>query len=254
MSNVSWLIDIGNSRIKWASIENGCYKTGGALIYKGLAVDVIISKMEMQSGKPIKVYIASVANFKLCQQIELCLRESFNLESVLFKTTKRSLGVTNGYTDASQLGIDRWLAIIEAYNLTHCDVMVVDVGSALTIDFIDATGQHYGGLITAGLSMMRNSLSINTALLDYTLLQDDCFAYNSFKTNTQEAIRAGTFLALINLITTEASKFEKLNNGKTYFYITGGDAEVLLPFLGADWIHKADLVLSGMHRLVSSTE
>lgn len=252
MTGVTWLIDIGNSRIKWASIENAAYKAGSALAYSGISQQEIIKQIQNLSGAPSCIYIASVAQEKFLNDLKKCLVANFAVEPFQMITQQIAAGINNGYDDASKLGIDRWLGILAAYNLKPGNALVVDAGSALTLDFVDENGFHQGGLIAPGLSMMREALTTKTAKLGYnTLIKSQCIS-NTFERNTQDAIREGTLRMMVDFISTEAEKIRNENRGQVNFYLTGGDAPALLPFLDNEWIYKPDLVLNGMCHLVLS--
>ena len=147
-------------------------------------------------------------------------------------------GVRNAYTEPHRLGVDRWMALIAARQLTTHPVCVVDCGSAVTIDVLDDKGQHLGGVIMPGLTMMRRALHRNTEQLP--------FAQETYPlglgTSTAAAIHNGTRYALLGAIERViASQTKTLQ-----VFLTGGDAETLLPDLKHPVQVNPDLVLQGL--------
>lgn len=76
-------------------------------------------------------------------------------------------GVRNGYADYQRLGMDRWLAIIGAYQLARGACLVLDLGTAITADYVNAAGEHLGGYICPGLPLMRGLLRTHTQRIRY---------------------------------------------------------------------------------------
>lgn len=84
---------------------------------------------------------------------------------VEYAQSKNLAGVTNGYKNAAQLGVDRWLVVVAAYAKTQTACMVIDCGTAITVDYIGADGVHLGGCIAPGLRLMSSALNCNTQLV-----------------------------------------------------------------------------------------
>ena len=81
-------------------------------------------------------------------------------------------GLKNAYENPQQMGVDRWVAMLAAWQQTRKGVCVVDAGSAVTVDFVDATGQHLGGYILPGLRLLQESLLGSTAGVRWAALPD----------------------------------------------------------------------------------
>src|SRR5690606_3537766 len=135
-----------------------------------------------------------------------------------FAQSVGSLGsVRNAYLEPAHLGVDRWLAILAAYHRGKTACGIIDAGSALTLDFVRADGQHEGGYIVPGLSMQRNSLLEKTAIPATRTEQWGGIAPGS---STLEAIHHGILEMLVQWIVGEHAI--RKGSDPTWF-LTGGD-------------------------------
>lgn len=137
------LIDIGNSRIKWAEYQEGAILSAGDRVYTPGANSF---NWEHYTGqKPDSIYVASVGHEDIELEIALACEQGWGIRPERLHTTAHCAGVTNGYDQPALLGIDRWAAMIGAYQLIRGACLVIDCGTACTADFIDSTGHHKGG-------------------------------------------------------------------------------------------------------------
>jgi type III pantothenate kinase len=153
--------------------------------------------------------------------------------------------VTNAYQEPGTLGADRWAAIVAAHHDTENPVCVIDCGTAITLDVVDAAGKHLGGLIAPGLAMMRRSLAQETAAIGPVPEQVDGLP-PLFSGNTTEGVNSGVMHmagALIDRVTEAAAAGCGRNLEAV---ITGGDAERLLPLLRHTPRYDRHLVLKGI--------
>jgi type III pantothenate kinase len=149
------LVDIGNSRVKWA------FGTAGQFVAQGEALrdDGAGLRPLLESARvPDDIRIANVAGTEAGIRIAASLEERFRVAPVFACSAATGAGVRNGYTDAGQLGIDRWLAICAAFARYRAPVCVVDAGTATTIDIVAGSGEHQGGLILPGIALMQLAL------------------------------------------------------------------------------------------------
>jgi len=123
-------IDIGNSYAKWRL-------TDGAVVYQSgsQATQSISDGLELPSGVSIsRVRLSSVASDSLQGDLVAQMKSQFNAEVTAAKVSSSTAGVICGYDDPSSLGIDRWLAMVASYSRYQASVLVVDAGSAMTLD------------------------------------------------------------------------------------------------------------------------
>ena len=232
-------VDIGNTRAKWRLSD------GGLAIEKG----VIDTQCEdwpalvaLRSRQPGRVRVSNVAGEVVAQRVRDIAAKAFGVEAE-FAFACESVGkVVSGYEEPERLGIDRWLAILAAWELFGKQCVVVDAGSALTFDFLDEQAKHLGGYIVPGQQMMQSALFGGTSGVRVNSLQVPGVGYGK---NTETAVQNGCFaitLAFIEKLMTVGDGAQ----GSVGIVLTGGDAKNLLGHLPGAAIHRPDLVLDGL--------
>ena len=227
------LLDIGNTRIKSAWFDQ---KLSKMRIYSD--INDLIHQVGIK--KPQDIWISSVRNQQKNQIfIDQCI-QYWQIEPHFLSTQPHQLGVTNGYFDYRKLGVDRWLAILAAWQIYQTAFLVVDCGSAVTLDVVNAQGIHQGGLILPGLSLMQQSLLKQT---DLNFNQQPIF--NELAQKTEIGIYSGCIQAIIGII-------ERVNrlNPIHKMILCGGDAETVGHLLDVPHLIKPDLVLQGIQFII----
>ena len=236
------LIDIGNSRLKWALHEATNLTEGEAVNYDSDFTKQLFCRWQNVS-QPGCIAIANVnASEKLNQVQGIAYQLWPGIKIFRPQSLAEGYGVRNGYRDPEKLGIDRWLALVAARNYFPFSVCIVDCGTAVTVDFLNQDGIHLGGLITPGLKLMKKSLAQGAA--DLELISQDYPA--GLANNTEAAIYSGALFSIAGLI-----EHVMLKTPGFQLILTGGDAEIIARQLTIDVMVKSDLVLSGL-ALVSS--
>ncbi|GJM13896.1 MAG: type III pantothenate kinase [Pseudohongiella sp.] len=233
-------LDVGNSRIKWRLIT----ARDLTVVEEGHVpgFDELQRLAELES--PISMArMCSVRGGDVNKQLEGWIHDSYGVRLEQALVTRSCGGVTNQYADVSRLGIDRWLAMLAAYRRAGGACMVIDSGTAFTIDVVDAQGLHQGGYIIPGLRLMRDSLETNTAIR----LSDD---YSEFSENlgqsTDEAVFNGTVTALLATIR-QRSELLGSEASTPAIYFAGGDAQLLHSLAGLEHSEIAtSLVFEGL--------
>ncbi|MFT7223511.1 MAG: type III pantothenate kinase [Cellvibrionaceae bacterium] len=234
-------VDIGNSRIKWRVVESDrTVSTAGCGSHRDYS-----QSLGDLTPAPEMIRVASVVPDLEESFREWCL-EQWGLEPKFAQVSHLCSGVTNAYVDVSQMGVDRWSAIVAAFDHHQTACLVIDVGSALTVDLLQADGHHIGGYIVPGLSLMREALlrhtgRVKTFSIDY---HGNCSPGQS----TQEAVAAGLRMMHLGLITQALIRLLSEEDSPPVLAITGGAAEVLLVSL------KIALAEQGLSGKVSSVE
>lgn len=234
------LIDIGNSRLKWACEYQGSISTQAALFHQQQDWQAQLLNNWQALPTPEKVAISCVANLNILQVVMALAKQLWsNCEIIIAKSQAEDFGVKNSYLYPEKLGVDRWLCLIAAkYLYPQTAIWIVDCGTAITVDFIDENGLHSGGLIAPGLTLMKKSLLQNTAALDFTAQ-----AYQPGLANfTEAAIFSGTLYAAVGLI----KEALKTHTTSAVLLLTGGDAEIISSQLSYSFIIEPDLVLKGL--------
>jgi type III pantothenate kinase len=238
------LLDIGNTRIKWAWSDEGDFTPGGSLEKDKKAFKDLVPAEWLESEQPQRVIVSSVAGVTFTKSVRTWVKRAWRVDCEVLVPTAESCGVTNAYIKPDRLGTDRWAALIAAHDLYQAPVCLVDCGSAVTVDAIAADGRHLGGLIVPGLDMMERALTSKTSGIkmeneasgDVSLLARD----------TETAVQGGALYALVSLIDRVYSDLGHELGGNARRVITGGDAGRILPLLTSRPDHQPHLVLLGL--------
>lgn len=235
------LIDIGNSRCKWVWQDNDLSATVENVACEDISDDLLVSKWGKMAA-PARILVSNVANGTLSDLIHNWCLQNWQLTPERARVSDTFAGVRCAYSNINQLGVDRWLAVIAAWHRYQEACLVVDCGTATTIDAIDATGQHLGGLILPGRTMMHKSLIQGTVGID-----SDAFKSREiFARDTGNAVSNGCMLASTSCIEHAAAYFRDQQDGNINFLITGGAAGELLSCLSSEFILLESLVLDGL--------
>jgi type III pantothenate kinase len=235
-------VDIGNSGIKWGIwqedqlvlAENGVYEKS----HMKEALDEIFAGAPNQDT----VWVSCVASDKIEQALSEWMKNKWSIQPFFLRTRAELGGVQNMYPDPSEHGVDRWAALLGAKKLYDDPVCIIDVGTAVTVDLMDAGGIHRGGRIMPGLDMMRDSLLQNAEGITET--DGEC---PGFAITTADAVTSGTLHMLqAGLVEVCVSARERLGEN-IKIIITGGMAEKMLPLLDIpEMRHEPHLVLHGL--------
>ena len=212
------LIDVGNSRCKYACVEDHRIKLRGALALNDLSE---MSDVVQRCGKvvPEVAYMISVASRSINSSVADAVVEYFGHTPILLDKKMPVCGLRSDY-EATQLGIDRVAVMVAAWRRLRQACIVVDFGTAVTIDLIDDEGVHKGGVILPSNALMRSSLSEGTAQLNY--FDDTDRSPRVPATNTEDAIASGCRLALISSISHIVREMQRQFTGDIPVLATGG--------------------------------
>ena len=244
------LLDIGNTRIKWAWLRDGqlfpC-----PVVTHNRQISAVAEQHFSQLQVPSKVIIASGLEAHLEDELESWVAQHWSCPVEFLRTPQHALGVTNAYKEPKNLGIDRWVNLVACHHLLEGAACIVDCGTAVTVDAIDASGRHLGGCILPGLSMMRESLNQagQIDLKDY-----DSSMLSSVNTSTKESVVCGTLYAVTKAVDAILDEMKRLLVDEVKCVVTGGDAELVQPFVLSELVYERDWSLQGMKIIVSSEQ
>jgi type III pantothenate kinase len=239
------LLDVGNTTIRWAFREQDGLVGQGHFIHRGREFAGLAATAWSGLDAPAAMAVANVAGPVLQQALTRWAVEHWNLQPLFLKAAPHTAGVTNGYAVPGQLGVDRWAAIVAAWHERKSAVLVVDCGSAITLDFVDTGGRHHGGMIAPGLQMMRHSLTHDTANIDI-LPTGQAGSAGLLANATEAAILNGTIRMATAMIERTTTDMAAQVGGGIRVVMTGGDAPVIRPLLDIRTTHDPDLVLKGV--------
>lgn len=236
------LLDIGNSRIKWACSEGGRFAGGtGALPHGGrMPADLLPLWAALQV--PSGVLAISVAAPSLEHEISDWIQRHWACELRWLVTPRAGGGIQIAYSYPAALGADRWAAMVGARHRDLLPACVVDCGTAVTLDAVDGAGRHLGGVIAPGLGAMRRSLTERT----HHLPAVGEGRLQTLATDTPTGIRSGTLLGLAALIDGLVDRLTESSNLPLQPLLTGGDASQLAPWFTRHYEQIPNLVLEGL--------
>ena len=231
------VIDAGNTRVKWALHDGRAYVASGA-IETSRAAEIA---RQWPSRMEARAAIASnVAGGEVGEQLaRACKGRGLELRAIRSQATQ--LGVTSDYKDPGQLGTDRWAALIAAHRLGPGHKLVVNAGTALTIDALTAEGRFLGGLIVPGPALMRRSLDRGTAGLRLT---EGAFA--EFPASTPDAITSGAIQACAGAIERMRDAMAGADATPSQVVLSGGAAPELAAHLPIAATIRENLVIDGL--------
>ena len=221
-------IDAGNTRIKWGVHDGrGWQSTGHALTSDA---------RELSLPKADRAIASNVAGAHVQSRLEAAAP---GLRTI--RSEKVQLGVVNHYAEPSQLGSDRWAALVAAHRMRRGHKLVVNAGTALTIDALADDGRFLGGLIVPGPAMMRRSLDRGTAGLRLTE-----GAFEEFPRSTANAITTGSIQAAVGAIARMRAAMSAKGLNPEAVLLCGGAAAELAPRLPFESSIHDNLVLDGL--------
>lgn len=236
------LVDIGNSRMKWTTVEEGRWGVPGLKEYHADTLAQTLDKAFSRKPRPEQVLVASVAGEAVRAEFSRWIAARWSLTPEFLQASAEACGVRNAYTEPERLGVDRWAALIAAHTLFPGGACIVDCGTAVTFDALAPDGSHMGGLIMPGLSLMRRSLADNTDAIGETGKGE----VSLLARNTADGVAAGTLYALVAAVDRISGDVADALQGPVRRIITGGDAKTVLALLGGRWQHEPMLVLKGL--------
>ena len=234
MSRRRVLLDAGNTSLKWAAVEDGHWHATGRSDY----VDWSALATQLRAGTDC--FVASVASTAHEAQLTTLL-EAAGITPTWLTAEAGFGGVKNSYLNPLQLGVDRWMGLIAARQRTCDAVLVVSVGTAMTVDALSAAGVFLGGVIVPGVGLMRQALQQGTARVE-----DTGGDWQAFPRTTADAVYSGIVAALCGAIAQQHARLAEAAGTVPRCLLTGGDAEQVLSHLKVPAEHVPSLVLEGM--------
>ncbi|MBL8270348.1 type III pantothenate kinase [Steroidobacter sp.] len=239
------LIDIGNTRIKWARSGPGGLSEQSAAVHADWTRDDFIQQILNSGPRAQRVFIANVGGKRMGALAQAAIAEAWQIEPRFVQSPAAQAGLHNAYPEPAKLGVDRWLALLGGRAIEPRPLCVVSVGTAMTIDGLDANGQHLGGVIVPGPDLMVSSLLKNTSDIAQRTAggqtRDALFA-----DNTLGAIQQGAVHALAALVERSLETLEKQLGQRPVLLLTGGASPRILGAIRAAGREIPDLVLRGL--------
>jgi type III pantothenate kinase len=267
------LLDIGNSRLKWALLRQD-YRRGQRLATQGVIELARLkrsaaawTRLLERAGTPDAIHVCNVAGPAVERQLRAAAARAGLSAPHFARSRKAAAGVRNGYRDPWRLGVDRWVALIGArHEHPARDLCVVGLGTAMTIDLLDAAGRHHGGSLAPGPRLMIESLLEHTAGIrrraggraaapGFELALGAVTrnaAVGLFAHDTHAALLAGARHACSSLIE-QALRLARSQLGRRpRLLLSGGAAGAITPLLHGRYWCQDDLILRGLAVLAAT--
>jgi type III pantothenate kinase len=241
------LIDIGNSRIKWCLARGARLGRQRVLPLAGLG-STAFRRIAGAARGATQVTAVCVAGSPRERALVRALRTAGLPAPRFIRSSAGAAGLRNGYREAWRLGADRWVAAIGAWHESgrRRAVCVIDIGTATTVDVVDAGGRHQGGLIAPGPELMQRALLTGTRGIALRARGGTRAAGAGLARDTAAAIRLGALQATAAFIERAAADARRTHGPRTAVYLTGGGAAAVQPLLRRRVRACPDLVLRGL--------
>jgi type III pantothenate kinase len=241
------LIDLGNTRLKWATAIDGQVRAGGVFAHSDVSLVSELRREWTDLARVEAVYVASVIAPAREEELDAFVRERFNLSAQFVRSPSAALGIRNAYAEPQRLGVDRFLALAAAHARRPRLQVLVGAGTALTVDALAADGEHLGGLIVASPLQMRRAVVAGTARVE--ALDGHC---RELPRSTADAVVTGSLYAAAGAIERFRATLVQRFDIAPALLLSGGGGDEIAPLLGP--VERAhDLVLHGLALWAAST-
>ena len=243
------LVDIGNTRVKWALLRGTRLGRMQALAHAGETA-AFRRLVRSAPGDVTRVVAVSVAGARLERALAGAVRTRFGVPVEFTRSARNAAGVRNGYRDTWRLGADRWVGVIAAHDIAgERHAVVANIGTALTVDAVTGDGRHLGGLITPGPSTMIDSLLSGTHGIRRRASGNragKAVPRGGFARDTANALSTGATLAAAAVVDRAMSEARAGLHATPLLLLTGGAAAQLRPYIKSPCRLVPDLVLRGL--------
>ena len=230
MSDIILDLDVGNSYTKWRTgTQRGSIGTG---------------ELPNLDQSVVRVRVSAVAHSE--HQLSRQIQGIYSVKPEFAKTTKTLSGVRNGYRDITQLGVDRWLALVAAWQRVKNDLILFDLGTAMTADYVRADGNHLGGYIVPGLNAMKSVLGQRTRDVQVRASDSSPLLSEDPANNTVDAVNFGLERVQLGWIKSCIEVGTQTFGNTPTLFLTGGDLAVNDLCQLFHFQYCPDLVLEGL--------
>ncbi len=250
-------LDIGNQYMKWLTSPQLEMLSSGDLVTvladqavpsdAGNVSDCLRGLFDDQS-EISSVVVSSVASSQVNQALSNWCRKFSAIDPYFLIASEKACAVDNLYAESKMLGIDRWCAVVAAAQQVGeaQAVLVIDAGTAITIDFLNSNHQFTGGIIFPGIATMFQSLNRSTGQIFAELAAESPLKINLINDNTDRAVMNGVVHSVISAVDQAISYHCDVDNENFQTIITGGDAMRIKNKSRFQMQYIPELVLAGV--------
>jgi len=241
-------IDVGNTRLKWALFDSP--RPGATLRAQGAEflenIDKLADGAWSALAPPDRMLGCAVAADAVKRRVEEQMEELWDVPAQWVFASAAEAGLVNGYDHPTRLGADRWVAMIGAHHRMLAlgpsrPMVVVMVGTAVTVEAIDAQGRFLGGFILPGHGIMLRALESGTAGLHVPTGE-----VRQFPTNTSDALTSGGTYAISGAIERMVQHVRRHCGAEPACYMTGGAGWKMAPHISVAFELVETLIFDGL--------
>ncbi|MBI2769603.1 MAG: type III pantothenate kinase [Burkholderiales bacterium] len=245
-------IDVGNTRLKWAfyprAVPGAAPQAHGAEFLEN--IDKLADGAWAGMAAPQRMLGCIVAADAVKRRVEEQMEELWDVPAQWVVSSAAEAGLTNGYDHPARLGADRWVAMIGARHRMLAaggsprPLVVVMVGTAVTVEAVDPSGRFLGGFILPGHGIMLRALESGTAGLHVPTGD-----VREFPTNTSDALTSGGTFAIAGAIERMVQHVRKHCGAEPACYMTGGAGWKMAPSMSVPFELVDSLIFDGLLEL-----
>ena len=244
------LVDVGNTRIKWASQLDRCLLSTEAAEHRNHEdLSTLIGRCWLHLEPPGRVIVSNVAGERIEQALINWTRGAWGVVPEFVRDKPRVLSFNSEYC-IDALGVDRWMALLALHDRFDLPAIVIGCGTAVTVDVLTEKGIHIGGAIMPGLILMREVLYQHTNGLSASSTEP----ITVIGRTTEQAIASGTLIAVCGMIDRIMIEVEQQGHLNSQLVLTGGDAQVVANALDRSVLIEPDMVLIGLMLFANQTQ
>ena len=241
-------LDIGNTRLKWALYDTAL--PGAALLAQGAEflenIDKLAEGAWADLVPPHRMLGCAVAADAVKRRAEAQMDELWDVSAHWVYASPAEAGLTNGYDHPTRLGADRWVAMVGAWHRMRSQgparpMVVVMVGTAVTVEAVDASGRFLGGFILPGHGIMLRALESGTAGLHVPTGE-----VREFPTNTSDALTSGGTYAIAGAVERMVQHVRSHCGADPACFMTGGAGWKMAPYLSVQFELVDSLIFDGL--------
>ncbi len=238
------LLDIGNARIKWALGDLEQFRVEEPMPHDGKPFKDLARPCWKELEAPDRVIVSNVRGSDYEKSVQTWVRRRWKVTPEFLRSEAQCCGVSNAYSQPDRLGVDRWASLFAIHANYSGPSVVVDCGTAITIDAIDGDGRHQGGLIVPGMELMKTALAEHAPgiQLAETAVEESSLLAQS----TEAAVSGGILYTATSLIDRVFMDLNAELGSRANLIITGGDALRVRPLLSQQPSYDPHLVLEGL--------